>query len=88
MTAVTGYEIWDRFERALVGDFDTESQALAFLHEMVQTLTFDAAATMLDRFQLVEVSDNGITSEVRAVGTALMPLVASAVQTGARVAER
>lgn len=25
-----GYEIWDRYERALINDFDTEDQALDY----------------------------------------------------------
>jgi len=71
-----GYEIWERFERAFIHDFDTEDQALAFLHEMVRALSFDDAAAMLDRFQLVEVSNNGNSTEVKFVGKALMPVVA------------
>lgn len=73
-----GYEIWDRFERAFIRDFDTEEQARAFLHEMVRSLSFDAAATILDRFQLVEVTNNGNSTTVLFVGTALMPFVANA----------
>ena len=70
-----GYEIWDRYERAFLGDFDTEEQALAFLHDMVRSMTFDDAARKLDRVQLVRVSDEGKTTTVTAVGIALMPKV-------------
>lgn len=70
-----GYEIWDRYERAFLGDFETEEQALSFLHDMVGSLTFDDAARRLDRLQLVKVTDGGKTTNVTAVGVALMPKI-------------
>lgn len=85
-----GYEIWDRDAAFLLQDFDTEEQALAFLHEIVRALSFDDAATTLDRFQLVEVSNDGNSTKVKFVGKALMPLIAgepAAPQAGARLAK-
>ena len=46
-----GYEIWDRYERALVIDFDSEEQALDYLRERIHPLTAEAAARWLDRLQ-------------------------------------
>lgn len=70
-----GYEIWDRYERALVGDYDHEEQALDFLREMVRSLNVEAAARTLDRFQLVRVTNNGSTTTVVASGVDLMPRI-------------
>lgn len=67
-----GYEIWDRFERALVADFDREDQALDYLRAMVRPLNVEAAARQLDRYQLVRVTDDGNTTQVVSVGVALL----------------
>jgi hypothetical protein len=66
-----GYEIWDRYERALVADFDTEDQALDHLRGRVRTMNAEAAAAWLDRLQLVRVTDDGNTAQVVSVGVAL-----------------
>ncbi len=66
-----GYEIWDRYEGALVADFDDEGEALHFLREMVRALTVEVAARKLDRLQLVHVTDNGETTEVVSAGVEL-----------------
>ena len=68
MSEGMGYEIWDRFDRQLIYDFDTAEEALVFLHDAVRSLTFDAAAQMLHRFQLTEVSDDGTTTRVLLAG--------------------
>ncbi len=67
-----GYEVWDRYERAFLGDFDTEAQALGFLHDIVRSLTVDDAARQLDRYQIVEVTNHGKSTKVKTVGVDLM----------------
>lgn len=67
-----GYEIWDRYERALVNDFDTEVQALDYLRERIGPLTTEAGARWLDRLQLVRVSGDGHATEVISEGVDLL----------------
>jgi hypothetical protein len=67
-----GYEIWDRYERALVIDFDSEEQALDYLRERIHPLTAEAAARWLDRLQLVHVFSNGQATEVISEGVDLL----------------
>lgn len=70
-----GYEIWDRYERALINDFDTEDQALDYLRERIRPLTTEAAARWLDRLQLVRVTDDGKVTEVVSAGIDLLVLI-------------
>lgn len=70
-----GYEIWDRYERALINDFDTEDQALDYLRERIRPLTTEAAARWLDRLQLVRVTDDGKVTEVVSAGVDLLVLI-------------
>lgn len=70
-----GFEIWDRDDAFLLDDFDTEAQALEFLHDMVRTLDADATALTLDRMQLVRVTDEGRSTEVVAAGVELFRLM-------------
>ena len=75
-----GYEIWDRYEGALIGDFDDRDAALEYLREMVRTMKVETAARQLDRMQLVRVSSAGATTEVVSAGVDLLSLMfASAV---------
>ncbi len=67
-----GYELWDRYERALVNDFATEDQALDYLRERIHPLTTEAAARWLDRLQLVRVFDDGHATEVISEGVDLL----------------
>jgi hypothetical protein len=67
-----GYEIWDRYERALINDFDTEVQALDYLRERVRPLTTEAGARWLDRLQLVRVFEDGQATEVISEGVDLL----------------
>lgn len=70
-----GYEIWDRYERALIDDFDDQDAALDYLRELVRTMKVGEAVQELDRMQLVRVSDNGTTTDVIAAGADLVGLI-------------
>lgn len=70
-----GYEIWDRYERALIDDFDDQDAAFDYLRELVRTMKVGEAVQELDRMQLVRVSDNGTTTEVIAAGADLVGLI-------------
>lgn len=72
-----GYEIWDRYERALIDDFDTEDQALDYLRGRIRTLTAESAARWLDRLQLECVTDEGRTTKVVCAGVDLFRLIYS-----------
>lgn len=67
-----GYEILDRYERALINDFDTEVQALDYLRERIRPLTTEAGARWLDRLQLVRVFNDGHATEVVSEGVDLL----------------
>lgn len=73
-----GYEIWDRYVPALVGDFDDEAEALDFLRTTVRSLSAENAARRLDRFQLVRVTNEGRTTEVVSAGVDLFSLIFTA----------
>ena len=62
IAATARYDIWDRFERAYIGDFDSLEQALAFLERMVEGQSSEKAAATLDPFQLIEVGEDGTTT--------------------------
>lgn len=70
-----GYEIWDRYERALIDDFDDQDAAFDYLRELVRTMKVGEAVQELDRMQLVRVSDNGTTTDVIAAGAELVGLI-------------
>lgn len=70
-----GYEIWDRYVPALVGDFDDEAQALDFLRRIIRSLNAEEAARQLDRLQLERVTDEGRTTEVISSGVDLFSLI-------------
>lgn len=70
-----GYEIWDRYERALIDDFDDQDAALDYLRELVRPMNVETAARELDRMQLVRVSNNGATTEVISGGVDLLNLI-------------
>lgn len=70
-----GYEIWDRYERALIDDFDDQDGALDYLRELVRAMKVGDAVRELDRMQLVRVSDNGTITEVISVGVDLLSLI-------------
>jgi len=70
-----GYEIWDRYERALIDDFDDQGAAFDYLRELVRTMKVGEAVQEVDRMQLVRVSDNGTTTEVIAAGADLVGLI-------------
>lgn len=67
-----GYEIWDRYERALINDFDTEDEALDYLRERIRPLAAEAAARWLNRLQLVHVSNQGDSTTVVSAGVELL----------------
>ena len=70
-----GYEIWDRYERALIDDFDDQAAALDYLRGLVRAMKVGDAVRELDRMQLVRVSDNGTTTEVISAGVDLLSLI-------------
>ena len=70
-----GYEIWDRYEGALIGDFDDQDAALDCLREMVRAMNVETAARQLDRMQLVRVSNAGTTTKVISAGVDLLSLI-------------
>jgi len=70
-----GYEIWDRYERALIDDFDDQDAALDYLRELVRAMKVGDAVRELDRMQLVRVSDNGTITEVISAGVDLLSLI-------------
>ncbi len=70
-----GYEVWDRYERALIDDFDDQDAAFDYLRELVRAMKVGEAVQELDRMQLVRVSDNGTTTEVIAAGADLVGLI-------------
>jgi len=70
-----GYEIWDRYERALIDDFDDQDAALDYLRELVRAMKVGDAVRELDRMQLVRVGDNGTITEVISAGVDLLSLI-------------
>lgn len=70
-----GYEIWDRYLRALIGDFDDQDAALDYLRERVRPMSAETAARELDCMQLVRVTNQGETTEVISAGVDLLNLI-------------
>jgi hypothetical protein len=61
------YEVWNRESANLVGDFDSESDALAFVHEMVEQHGPDVVLAWALAFE----DDGGETHSI-AVGADLL----------------
>jgi hypothetical protein len=66
------YELWDLETRNLVGNFDTQEEALLFVREVLDTYGLEAAKT----FALGTEDENGETTAI-AQGPALVDLARS-----------
>ena len=69
-----GYELWDRFTGNLIGDFDTQVEAL----EVVRAQLEADGPKGLDRIALTRVADQGRTTTVIAEGAELLLLIQAA----------